>query len=166
MNHELGRSRTRCLSGWRFREKLAPRVKIPVKQIFKGWFGSKHSQVAKCSFCGKYHTEVVKLIAGPDCYICDECVFVCSDLLVKECGEDIKSLRDKAVARHRHAIESELRWLKDQHQQGHLSETVYFERQRDLIRPWRKAESETAPNVGPRQPFGNPNASGESPKVT
>ena len=27
-----------------------------------------------CSFCGKSHHEVAKLIAGPDVFICDECV--------------------------------------------------------------------------------------------
>lgn len=27
----------------------------------------------KCSFCGKRSTEVLRLIAGPDVYACDEC---------------------------------------------------------------------------------------------
>jgi ATP-dependent protease Clp ATPase subunit len=27
-----------------------------------------------CSFCGKSHTEVKKLIAGPGVYICDNCI--------------------------------------------------------------------------------------------
>ncbi|MCP4849871.1 MAG: hypothetical protein GY899_18185, partial [Verrucomicrobiaceae bacterium] len=26
-----------------------------------------------CSFCGKSHSEVRKLIAGPGVYICDSC---------------------------------------------------------------------------------------------
>jgi ATP-dependent Clp protease ATP-binding subunit ClpX len=37
-----------------------------------------------CSFCGKSHSEVKKLIAGPGVYICNECVGVCSDILEKE----------------------------------------------------------------------------------
>jgi late competence protein required for DNA uptake (superfamily II DNA/RNA helicase) len=30
----------------------------------------------RCSFCGKDETEVLKLVAGPRVYICDECVAV------------------------------------------------------------------------------------------
>ena len=38
--------------------------------------GQKH-----CSFCGKTQSEVGKLIAGEDAYICNECVDVCLDLV-------------------------------------------------------------------------------------
>jgi len=31
----------------------------------------------KCSFCGKPHTAVAKLVAGPGVYICDACVGLC-----------------------------------------------------------------------------------------
>lgn len=34
-----------------------------------------------CSFCGKNAAEVKKLIAGPDVYICDECVDLCHGIL-------------------------------------------------------------------------------------
>ena len=37
-----------------------------------------------CSFCGKSHSEVRKLIAGPQVYICDSCVLVCKSVLDKE----------------------------------------------------------------------------------
>ncbi len=37
-----------------------------------------------CSFCGKGHSEVKKLIAGPGVYICNECVDLCTDILDKE----------------------------------------------------------------------------------
>lgn len=40
-----------------------------------------------CSFCGKSHSEVKKLIAGPGVYICNECVEVCSNILDKELAE-------------------------------------------------------------------------------
>ncbi len=37
-----------------------------------------------CSFCGKEKSKVKKLIAGPDgVFICDECVELCRDMLVK-----------------------------------------------------------------------------------
>jgi ATP-dependent Clp protease ATP-binding subunit ClpX len=35
----------------------------------------------RCSFCGRLHTEVGKLVAGPGVYICDECVQLCIDVL-------------------------------------------------------------------------------------
>lgn len=41
-----------------------------------------------CSFCGKSHAEVRKLIAGPGVYICDSCITVCKGILEKELGED------------------------------------------------------------------------------
>jgi ATP-dependent Clp protease ATP-binding subunit ClpX len=31
----------------------------------------------RCSFCNKRQVEVRKLIAGPQVFICDECVEVC-----------------------------------------------------------------------------------------
>jgi len=34
-----------------------------------------------CSFCGKSQHDVAKLIAGPDVFICDECVSLCDDVL-------------------------------------------------------------------------------------
>lgn len=34
-----------------------------------------------CSFCGKSSSQVERIIVGPDVYICDECIAVCSDLL-------------------------------------------------------------------------------------
>lgn len=37
-----------------------------------------------CSFCGKEQTKVKKLIAGPNIYICNECVDLCNDILVEE----------------------------------------------------------------------------------
>lgn len=34
-----------------------------------------------CSFCGKGQDEVLRLIAGPDVYICNECIGLCDDIL-------------------------------------------------------------------------------------
>ncbi len=34
-----------------------------------------------CSFCGKSQYEVRKIIAGPQVYICDECVDLCEDII-------------------------------------------------------------------------------------
>ena len=42
----------------------------------------------KCSFCGKNQDEVEKLIAGPDVYICDECIELCNEIVLEEDDAD------------------------------------------------------------------------------
>lgn len=48
----------------------------------------------KCSFCGKTQDQVKKLIAGPEVYICDECVELCNEIL----DEEFFDLKDKEGA--------------------------------------------------------------------
>ena len=38
----------------------------------------------RCSFCSKSQSEVRKLIAGPNVYICDECIEICTDIIDEE----------------------------------------------------------------------------------
>ncbi len=38
----------------------------------------------RCSFCGKRQEQVNRIIAGPNVYICDECVQLCSSILRDE----------------------------------------------------------------------------------
>ncbi|MCG8479562.1 MAG: ATP-dependent Clp protease ATP-binding subunit ClpX [Spirochaetales bacterium] len=45
---------------------------------------ARASNLTMCSFCGKSHAEVKKLIAGPGVYICDECVNVCKRMIDEE----------------------------------------------------------------------------------
>lgn len=49
--------------------------------VGNGTRGSRRE--AKCSFCGKSQEEVLKLIAGPGVYICNECVHLCN-LIIKD----------------------------------------------------------------------------------
>lgn len=37
-----------------------------------------------CSFCGKNQEQVRRLIAGPDVYICDECVTLCDEIIAQD----------------------------------------------------------------------------------
>ena len=39
-----------------------------------------------CSFCGKSQDEVRKLISGPTVYICDDCMYLCNDIIAEETG--------------------------------------------------------------------------------
>jgi ATP-dependent Clp protease ATP-binding subunit ClpX len=57
---------------------------------------ARASNLTMCSFCGKSHSEVKKLIAGPGVYICNECVGVCSDILEKELRSVPKKGKGKA----------------------------------------------------------------------
>jgi ATP-dependent Clp protease ATP-binding subunit ClpX len=38
----------------------------------------------RCSFCNKTQDQVRKLIAGPNVYICDECIEICSEIIEEE----------------------------------------------------------------------------------
>ena len=51
---------------------------------------ARASNLTMCSFCGKSHAEVRKLIAGPGVYICDSCINVCKGILDKELNEEAK----------------------------------------------------------------------------
>ncbi|ACV67809.1 ATP-dependent Clp protease ATP-binding subunit ClpX [Desulfohalobium retbaense] len=45
---------------------------------------TKHSQDVQCSFCGKSQDNVQRLIAGPDVYICDECIGLCNEIIAQD----------------------------------------------------------------------------------
>jgi ATP-dependent Clp protease ATP-binding subunit ClpX len=49
---------------------------------------ARNHQLTMCSFCGKAHNEVRKLIAGPSVYICDSCVLVCKNIIDKELAQE------------------------------------------------------------------------------
>ena len=42
------------------------------------------NQNPHCSFCGKDASQVMRLIAGPGVYICNECVDLCNGILDEE----------------------------------------------------------------------------------
>ncbi|MBW6520885.1 MAG: ATP-dependent Clp protease ATP-binding subunit ClpX [Desulfoarculaceae bacterium] len=56
---------------------------------------------SNCSFCGKSQDEVAKLIAGPDVYICDECIELCNEIVHEDDqavgGVDEHGLRPAAL---------------------------------------------------------------------
>ena len=47
---------------------------------------AKDKDTMRCSFCGRTSEEVRKLVAGPNVYICDECVEVCERIIADELG--------------------------------------------------------------------------------
>jgi ATP-dependent Clp protease ATP-binding subunit ClpX len=56
-------------------------------QEHKVYMSSYEESRLRCSFCGKVQDQVKKLIAGPEVYICDECVELCNEILAEEFAE-------------------------------------------------------------------------------
>ncbi|HEX72832.1 MAG TPA: ATP-dependent Clp protease ATP-binding subunit ClpX [Candidatus Hydrogenedentes bacterium] len=56
------------------------------------------NDVPTCSFCGKRHDEVNKLIAGPDVNICDECVHLCSEIVAEDRARKVGNRSMRAPA--------------------------------------------------------------------
>ena len=63
---------------------------------------SKNHQF-RCSFCGKSQDQVRKLIAGPEVYICDECIELCNEIILEEL-EDENTLELKNVMKPREIV--------------------------------------------------------------
>lgn len=61
-----------------------------------------------CSFCGKNQEEVGKLIAGPNVYICDECIELCNEIVLDagtseegaSTGTKKRLLKPKEIKKH------------------------------------------------------------------
>lgn len=56
-------------------------------------FQDEHNIACVCSFCGKGQEEVGKLIAGPNVYICDECIGLCNEIMT-DSSEDESAQAD------------------------------------------------------------------------
>jgi ATP-dependent Clp protease ATP-binding subunit ClpX len=51
-----------------------------------------------CSFCGKSQNDVQKLIAGPNVFICDECIELCNEIVRDEGAEQEKAAAEQAAS--------------------------------------------------------------------
>lgn len=54
-----------------------------------------NNQALKCSFCGKSQKQVIKLIAGPGVYICDECIELCVEIIEEEKVEKLETTNEE-----------------------------------------------------------------------
>ena len=102
-----------------------------------------------CSFCGKSHAEVRKLVSGPGVYICDECIETFKQVLDKELAEEApKGEAPQLAIKQPAEIKAEL----DKHCIGQdaakktLSVAVHNHYKRILHEA--AAESENAPHAG------------------
>jgi ATP-dependent Clp protease ATP-binding subunit ClpX len=67
-----------------------------------------------CSFCGKSQHEVTRLIAGPQVFICNECVDLCNDIIREEQDKGVVSA-EAAVGTPPLPAPQEIRTTLDQH---------------------------------------------------
>lgn len=51
-----------------------------------------------CSFCAKSQFDVVKLVAGPGVFICNECIDLCNQIIVEEMARKSDSPESAAWA--------------------------------------------------------------------
>jgi ATP-dependent Clp protease ATP-binding subunit ClpX len=59
---------------------------------------TKKKELHNCSFCGKSQKAVARLVAGPNVYICDECVALCNSILEEHpVGNDTKTLQARGL---------------------------------------------------------------------
>src|SRR2546422_2342468 len=112
---------------------------------------ARPTTITLCSFCGKSHAEVKKLIAGPGVYICDNCVILCKQVLDKELAAQLK----KPKARVSVAKPAEIKRRLDLHcvGQDHAKKTlavaVHNHYKRILQEPSPRIEGEEAAPVDP-----------------
>ncbi|MEN3942357.1 ATP-dependent Clp protease ATP-binding subunit ClpX [Prosthecobacter sp. SYSU 5D2] len=108
------------------------------------------STVTLCSFCGKSHAEVRKLIAGPGVYICDNCIGVCKAILDKEAEQESETTPALTVPRP-----ADISAILDQHVIGQfhakkvLSVAVHNHYKRILHSQQMEAKKENSPRKMP-----------------
>ena len=80
-------------------------------------FSEKDPSNIVCAFCGKHPQEVAAMISGPNgIYICDECISVCADAMMRDLGLSVPaftaasqaSQAEQRAARERDAIPAQV----------------------------------------------------------
>ena len=59
---------------------------------------AKNEETIRCSFCGRPGTKANHMIKGRNCYICDDCVRLCMDILSEEDGDAYAEKADPKTA--------------------------------------------------------------------
>ena len=101
-----------------------------------------------CSFCGKGQKEVKKLIAGPQTYICNECVDLCTEIIEDEKSDQVNP-EDLDYIPPPHEINGQLdSYVIDQSQaKKYLSVAVYNHYKRINANQQPKSKKNTSDDV-------------------
>jgi len=107
-------------------------------------------QITLCSFCGKSHAEVRKLVSGPGVFICDGCVETFKQVLDKELAAE----ETKAAPQFKIKQPTEIKAELDQHCIGQdeakktLAVAVHNHYKRILHETAEEADGDDAPHAG------------------
>jgi ATP-dependent Clp protease ATP-binding subunit ClpX len=114
---------------------------------------ARPTNITLCSFCGKSHAEVKKLIAGPGVYICDNCIVLCKNVLDKEAEAANKKHRPRILVPKPAEIRRQLdkHCIGQEHAKKTLAVAVHNHYKRILQEPDGELEL-AAKNSEARQP--------------
>jgi ATP-dependent Clp protease ATP-binding subunit ClpX len=106
---------------------------------------ARPTNITLCSFCGKSHAEVKKLIAGPGVYICDNCVVLCKNVLDKEFSQQTKKHKVRVNVPKPAEIKRQLdkHIIGQEHAKKTLAVAVHNHYKRILQEPAGTPEEET-----------------------
>lgn len=109
---------------------------------------ARPSNITLCSFCGKSHAEVKKLIAGPGVYICDNCVILCKQVLDKELASQARKQKTRMHVPKPAEIKRllDLRCIGQEHAKKTLSVAVHNHYKRILQEPPEQVEGAPQPD--------------------
>jgi len=107
---------------------------------------ARPTNITLCSFCGKSHAEVKKLIAGPGVYICDNCVVLCKQVLDKELASQSRKNKPRATIAKPAEIKRQLdlQCVGQEHAKKTLAVAVHNHYKRILQEPAVSPESDAA----------------------
>jgi len=108
---------------------------------------ARPTNITLCSFCGKSHAEVKKLIAGPGVYICDNCVILCKQVLDKELAAPAKKPKPKISVPKPAEIKRQLdqHCIGQEHAKKTLAVAVHNHYKRILQEPPAAPEEDAPP---------------------
>jgi ATP-dependent Clp protease ATP-binding subunit ClpX len=112
---------------------------------------ARPTNLTLCSFCGKSHAEVKKLIAGPGVYICDNCVLLCKQVLDKENAVQARKHKPRLSVAKPAEIKRRLdqQCVGQDHAKKTLAVAVHNHYKRILQDPANAPENEASPPHDP-----------------
>jgi ATP-dependent Clp protease ATP-binding subunit ClpX len=112
---------------------------------------ARPTTITLCSFCGKSHAEVKKLIAGPGVYICDNCVILCKQVLDKELAAQVKKTKPRVSVAKPAEIKRQLdlHCVGQEHAKKTLAVAVHNHYKRVLQESSSRTESDEAAATDP-----------------
>src|SRR6058998_1849801 len=108
---------------------------------------ARPTNLTLCSFCGKSHAEVKKLIAGPGVYICDNCVILCKQVLDKEMASQARKHKPRINIAKPAEIKRQLdlQCVGQEHAKKTLAVAVHNHYKRILQEPAAREPEEATP---------------------